>query len=679
MPVTCLVPDCSALATARGLCQRHYQLARGRALIQPGERGPAPSSVVSALAAPLALEPVMPSSEQTPADVLAPDEPVDVLQVEITPDAGGAISPFDPFLRAYEERDLWQQRAVAAQREAERLRALGQEESARLTAAEQEIARLRAREQAESAQLAAARHEGQRWSTQAIRAAWEDQDWPPVGGVTEMAEISRQIRAAGRELRALSDVRAERDAARAEASSHLAFIDALLAAAGWGRGEDDSDTAKIAHVQQIVTERASWKESWQRRQRELASVLGKKPEDASYQELLAIVREREGDRTVWIQRITMMMEALPRHLFPGGERFDQMVVGVCELLRRAEEAVQPLATRYRTTSLGAIVGAALLDMERLDAVTAALDQLGAPDAEVGSDGTPDSTPATRVGLLIRFWQDAIHSALPGDPDGGGCEGSALDFTLAEIAQGLENVREEERVGAAPAVVQTSGALEREITATPDAGPLLAMEWALDEAKAPRAESLVERIRLLSSAHARELAEATERADARESELLGHLGAIREALNVGPPSASDVPAGTAWAEVAWIVRARSELMLEERDQRVALGQLIERIAKSTGFATGPLLGQYGPLEEHIRGLAKEAAHAARQEGWLAERLADSTPVLRALVADGCGFVEPLASLIAERAVPAGPGHGPYNERLAVARLFATQLLSDPLPF
>ena len=704
----CLVPTCTLTSTARGLCTKHYSRARARELVLPGGKGPVPVEVTNALAeaAPkLAPPPVNPEAiaalELPPIQrprirpaMSAPERaPADVLQAEtrearaafadsVSRQSGiainaderdafaqnGAISPIDPLLQAYEERDLWQQREAAA---VERARTAEQERDEALAMHERG--------------WQAARKAGHQEAARALILALDRQPWSLDGLDNELnlSLCAAIVSATGDEQgsKLLKAARAERDEARAESSSHLQFIDALLAASGWKRGEDDSDAAKIAHVGQIIAERASWKESWQRRAQQLAQALGKLPEDVSYQECLAIVRDQREDRDVWNQRVATMMEALPRHLFAGGERLDQMVVGVCELLRRAEETVQPLATRYRTTSLGAIVGAAMLDLERLDAVTTALDQLGAPDAEVGADGVPDSTPATRIGLLIRYWQDAIRSALPGDVDsvdGGGCGGSALDLTLAEIAQGLENAREGDRAGAPPAI-EAPSLFQRLVTATPDGGRLIAVEMALDEAKAPAAESLVERIRLLVGAHAQELAEATERADARESELLGHLGAIREALNVGPPSASDVPAGTPWAEVAWIVRARSELMLEERDQRVALGQLVERIAKSTGFATGPLLGQYGPLEEHIRGLAKEAACAARQEEWLAEHLADSTPVLRALVADGCGFVEPLASLIAERAVPAGPGHGPYNERLAVARLFAAHLLSDPCPF
>lgn len=397
---TCRWPNCGREVLRHGFCARDLQRLR--------KQGLSTTEIPTLTAEDIQREYIAWTSNQpspTIADSADPESAPRVASVAPEHSPVDVLQP-DPLVAALEERDLWQRREAAA------------------------VERARLAERARDEALAmhergwqAARKAGHQEAARAILRALDRQPWSLEGLDSELnlalcaAIVSATSDEQGSEL--LKKARAERDAARAESSSHLAFIDALLAAAGWKRGADDSDAAKIAHVGQIIAERASWRESWQRRAQQLAQALGKKPEDASYQECLAIVRDWQEDRDVWNQRIATIMEALPRHLFAGGERLDQMVVGVCDLLRRAEETVQPLAARYQTTSLGAIVAAALLDLERLDAVVATLDQLGAPAAEVSEDGTPDSTPATRLDLLIRHWQEAIHSALPGDPDGEG--------------------------------------------------------------------------------------------------------------------------------------------------------------------------------------------------------------------------------------------------------------------
>jgi hypothetical protein len=66
-----------------------------------------------------------------------------------------------------------------------------------------------------------------------------------------------------------------------------------------------------------------------------------------------------------------------------------------------------------------------------------------------------------------------------------------------------------------------------VQATPAEGFGIAIEWTLDTVEAPRAPTISDRITALA---------------AQRDELRDHLDAIRKALNVGPPSDSDVQPG-----------------------------------------------------------------------------------------------------------------------------------------
>jgi len=101
--------------------------------------------------------------------------------------------------------------------------------------------------------------------------------------------------------------------------------------------------------------------------------------------------------------------------------------------------------------------------------------------------------------------------------------------------------------------------------------------ALDGAHAPRATpagilaGVAERIDLMRDAHWYELAEARSAQDTL-------LEQVRNALNVGPPSDSDVKPGTDPKRIVDIVRTRSELMLQERSRRVALAEEVQALER-----------------------------------------------------------------------------------------------------
>lgn len=119
--------------------------------------------------------------------------------------------------------------------------------------------------------------------------------------------------------------------------------------------------------------------------------------------------------------------------------------------------------------------------------------------------------------------------------------------------------------------------------------------ALDEVKAPPNERLVERVRWLG-----------QRLNEAWLTRAAWMEDVRKALNIGPPSDSDVREGTSAAELVRIVRVRNELMLEERARRVALAQEVEALKRQAG-------------QEHVKLIA-------RLDGWMS---GDETNVRREL--------------------------------------------------
>lgn len=119
--------------------------------------------------------------------------------------------------------------------------------------------------------------------------------------------------------------------------------------------------------------------------------------------------------------------------------------------------------------------------------------------------------------------------------------------------------------------------------------------ALDEVKAPPNERLVERVRWLG-----------QRLNEAWLTRAAWMEDVRKALNIGPPSDSDVREGTSAAELVRIVRVRNELMLEERARRVALAQEVEALKRQAE-------------QEHVKLIA-------RLDGWMS---GDETNVRREL--------------------------------------------------
>ena len=136
-----------------------------------------------------------------------------------------------------------------------------------------------------------------------------------------------------------------------------------------------------------------------------------------------------------------------------------------------------------------------------------------------------------------------------------------------------------------------------VQATPAEGFGIAIEWTLDTVEAPRAPTLSDRITALAK---------------QRNELCVHLVAIREALNVGPASDSDVRLETPLEELARIVRARTVCMLEERDQRVALAEEVEALKKTLG---DPLAPAVDALVAWLSGPGGEQAHKGFKTGLL----------------------------------------------------------------
>lgn len=194
-------------------------------------------------------------------------------------------------------------------------------------------------------------------------------------------------------------------------------------------------------------------------------------------------------------------------------------------------------------------------------------------------------------------------------------------TLLAVRQAVEA---EEKRQAAIAAAPTVQPDPLRIQATPGDGVCIAVEWALDEVKAPRADSLSARIGALA---------------AQRDQLAVHLTAVREALNVGPASDSDVRPETTPEELVRIVRARTVCMLDERDQRVALAVRVQELEAAQADPLAPAVKalvawlnlQTGAalLEQMIRAVAKRtvppeaAIRALRSEEEMA-RIILSTP-------------------------------------------------------
>lgn len=136
-----------------------------------------------------------------------------------------------------------------------------------------------------------------------------------------------------------------------------------------------------------------------------------------------------------------------------------------------------------------------------------------------------------------------------------------------------------------------------VQATPAEGFGIAIEWTLDTVEAPRAPTISDRITALAG---------------QRDELRAHLDAIRKALNVGPPSDSDVQPGTSPERLTEIVRARTVRMLEERDQRVALAEEVEALKKTLG---DPLAPAVDALVAWLSGPGGEQAHKGFKTGLL----------------------------------------------------------------
>lgn len=226
------------------------------------------------------------------------------------------------------------------------------------------------------------------------------------------------------------------------------------------------------------------------------------------------------------------------------------------------------------------------------ATMATLDELRAPDGAQQPDGTIDTSEATRIRLLLAYWSDAIRSVLPGNAERAtGERAEPLASLLQDIRAGLEAAQR----AAQPAPAVQADPLR--VQATTVDGLRVAVEWALDEAKAPQAASLTDRIASLAG---------------QRDELRAHLVAIREALNVGPASDSDVRPETTPEELARIVRARTECLIEERERRVALAEEVEALKKTLG---DPLAPAVDALVAWLSGPGGEQAHKGFKTGLL----------------------------------------------------------------
>ena len=209
--------------------------------------------------------------------------------------------------------------------------------------------------------------------------------------------------------------------------------------------------------------------------------------------------------------------------------------------------------------------------QTIQTISQELDNDGAPEI----DGKRVKAVADRVGALIGRWQDEIRNTIcavvpvPDRIDGGACDsGDPLDLTLAEVAQGLTQLQEQidEQKATPPTPAVQADPLR--VQAAPADAVRIAVEWALDGAKAPRHDLLVERIRMLGAQHNQllvDLAESQARATAREQELLGHLDAVREALKAAQ---TDPLAPAVKALVAWLNLPIGAAFLEQMIRAVA---------------------------------------------------------------------------------------------------------------
>lgn len=129
------------------------------------------------------------------------------------------------------------------------------------------------------------------------------------------------------------------------------------------------------------------------RHRQLARSLGVDPAAHTYDAMLVEVSNWREDRAVWNQRIATMMEAIPRNLFAGGTRLDEMVVNVCQRLRDLESDLHILKARYKAANAEAAVNAAIKDLDRLNDLDSDLHQIGEIVAGALTQPIPDQDVA----------------------------------------------------------------------------------------------------------------------------------------------------------------------------------------------------------------------------------------------------------------------------------------------
>lgn len=276
------------------------------------------------------------------------------------------------------------------------------------------------------------------------------------------------------------------------------------------------------------------------------------------------------------------MGACWRHLadlVPGGTRIDKAVEQVVADLKRTRSVQRETEERrHRAETL-------LGDVQYL------LTELGAPAGRLLDDGTLDASITSRIRLLAAQPAPAVQAVPPAgwppswddlSPNLGVWrrlqaghslylpateEGRLAAWVLTGWRPGADGaaLAEAERVaGLNPGITWVAEALEG------IAGPGVY----------PHRDYMPSRILQLlddvSDDRSRMAALRRER-----EQFTAHLAAMREALNVGPPSDSDVREDCPADEVSRIVRERTRLMLEERAQRVALAERVQELETAQG--------------------------------------------------------------------------------------------------